>query len=152
MVCLNRNSTDLKRVSLIHAAGVYESRGRFCGLLFGATDGALFGRYRGTSQSWLSALSNPPGKAPYVGPIILWLIGFFILMSFDAREKLSWEMAALSLAYLLALPAYLLGSLCYNFAVRPRKLKNWERKFMCQCCGAIIEDESSSRSYARVRA
>jgi len=151
MVCLNCNSTDLKRVSLIHAAGVYESRGRFRGLLFGSTDGALFGRYRGTSQSRLSALLNPPGKAPYVGPIILWLIGFFILMSFDGRGKLSWEMAALSAAYLLALPAYLLGSLSYNFVVRPRRLKDWERKFMCQRCGAIVENQSSSAADVQAR-
>jgi hypothetical protein len=41
MVCLYCNSTDLKRVSLIHAAGAYESRGRFRGLLFGSTAGAL---------------------------------------------------------------------------------------------------------------
>jgi hypothetical protein len=103
MVCPNCNSSNLKRVSLIHAAGVYESRGRFRGLLFGGTDGALFGRYRGTSQSRLSALSNPPARAPYLGPIILWRIGFFILMSFDGRGKLSWEMAALSVAYLFLL-------------------------------------------------
>jgi hypothetical protein len=65
-------------------------------------------------------------------------------MSFDARGKLSWEMAALSVAYILALPTYLLGAVCYNFVVRPTKLKNWERKFMCQRCGAIVENESSS--------
>ena len=64
-------------------------------------------------------------------------------MSFDAQGKLSWEMAVLSLMYILALPVYLLGSLVYNFVFRPRKLKNWERKFMCQRCGTIIEDESS---------
>jgi hypothetical protein len=121
-------------------------------LLFGSIDGALFGRYRGTSQSRFSALSNPPGKAPHVGPVILWLIGFFLLTSFDAQGKLSWEIAALFTAYILALPGYLLGSLCYNFVVRPKKLKNWERKFMCQRCGAIIEDESSSRADAQVRA
>jgi hypothetical protein len=137
MVCPNCNSSDLKRVSLIHAAGVYESRGRFRGLLFGGTDGALFGRYRGTSQSRLSALSNPPAGAPYLGPIILWLIGFFILMSFDGQGKLSWEMAVLSVAYLFLLPAYLLVSLFYNFFVRTAKHRRWNEKFMCQRCGAI---------------
>jgi hypothetical protein len=151
MVCLNCNSTDLKRVSLIHSAGVFESRGRFRGFHFGSTDASFFGRYRGASQSRLSALLNPPGKAPYVGPIILWLIGFFILMSFDGRGKLSWEMAALSAAYLLALPAYLLGSLSYNFVVRPRRLKDWERKFMCQRCGAIVENQSSSAADVQAR-
>jgi hypothetical protein len=115
-------------------------------------DGALFGRYRGTSQSRLSRMLNPPRKLPYVAPITLWLIGFFILMSFDARGKLPWEMAILSVAYILALPAYLLGSLCYNFVVRPRKVKNWERKFICQCCRAMIEDESGRTADAQVRA
>ena len=152
MVCLNCTSTDLRKVSLTHAAGVYESQGWFLGFLLGGMDGPLFGRYRGTSQSRLSRMLNPPRKLPYVAPTILWLIGFFVLMSFDARGKLSWAMAVLSVAYILALPAYLLGSLCYNFVVRPRKLKNWERKFMCQRCGAISEDESKKSADPQVRA
>jgi hypothetical protein len=95
---------------------------------------------------------NPPRKLPYVAPTILWLIGFFILLSFVGRGKLSWEMALLSVAYILALPASLLGSLSYNIVVRPRKLKNWERRFMCQRCGAMIEDESRRGAAAQVRA
>ena len=152
MVCLNCTSTDLRKVSLTHAAGVYESRGWFLGFLLGGMDGALFGRYRGTSQSRLSRMLNPPRKLPYVAPTILWLIGFFILLSFVGRGKLSWEMALLSVAYILALPASLLGSLSYNIVVRPRKLKNWERRFMCQRCGAMIEDESRRGAAAQVRA
>jgi hypothetical protein len=137
MVCPNCNSSNLKRVSLIHAAGVYESRGRFRGLLFGGTDGALFGRYRGTSQSRLSALSNPPARAPY-----RWTDHFManrILHPdvFRWTRKLSWEMAVLSVAYLFLLPAYLLASLFYNFFVRPAKHRRWKEKFMCQRCGTI---------------
>ncbi len=139
MVCPNCSSTDLRKVSLVHAAGIYESRGRFFGLLFGGMDGLLFGRYRGTSQSHLSASFSPPRKLPYLAPIVLWLIGFFILMSLDARGKLSWPMAVVSVGYVLLLPAYLLGSLIYNLFVRSGKFKQWQRKFMCQRCGAIVE-------------
>src|SRR5882724_13661775 len=141
MVCLNCSSTDLRKVSLVLAAGIHEFRGRFLGLLLGGADGALLGRNRGTSQSRLSQLLNPPRKLPYFGPIVLWLFGFFILMSFDAQGKLSWAMAVLSVAYVLLLPAYLLGSLIYNLFIRPKKFKQWQQKFMCQRCGAIVEPD-----------
>ena len=146
MVCLNCSSTDLRKVSLALAAGIHEFRGRFLGLLLGGADGALLGRYRGTSQSRLSRLLNPPRKLPYFGPIVLWLFGFFILMSFDAQGKLSWAMAVLSVAYVLLLPAYLLGSLIYNLFFRPKKFKQWQQKFICQQCGAIVEDDRYTRS------
>ena len=38
VICPRCNSTDLKKVSLIYAAGVCESRGRMGGLLFGNGD------------------------------------------------------------------------------------------------------------------
>jgi len=41
MVCPNCNSTDLKKLSLIYAAGVYESRGSLLGALVGSGDGLL---------------------------------------------------------------------------------------------------------------
>ncbi|SRR5579871_100585 len=144
MVCPNCSSTDLKKVSLVHSAGVYESRGSFVGFLLGG--GALFGRYRGTSQSRLSASLNPPRKLPYVAPIILWLIGFFILMSFDAQGKLSWAMALVSVAYVLFLPAYLLGALIYNLFVRPKRVGKWQENFLCQRCGALVEADKFIRS------
>src|SRR5260370_3515217 len=116
----------------MHGAGVYEHRVGFLGLLLGGIEGALLGRYWGTSQGRLSQMLNPPRKLPYVRPTILWLIGFFILMSFNGRGNLSWEMAVLSVAYLFLLPAYLLASLFYNFFVRPAKHRGWKKKFMCQ--------------------
>src|SRR5882724_9144888 len=121
MVCANCNSTDLKKLPLIHAAGVYESSGRFRGFFFGDSDGLLFGRYKGTSQSRLSKMVDPPRRLPFAAPTILWLLGFFVLMSFDGRGKLSWVMGVLSVAYLFLLPTYLLASLFYNFFVRPTK-------------------------------
>ena len=141
MVCPNCNSPDLKTMSLIHAAGVYESRGRIWGFVAGTGDGLFFGKYRGTSQSRLSKAVSPPTKLPYAAPIILWLVGFFPTMAFVGRAKLSALTGLISVGYVLALPLYLLVALFYNSLVRPKKHKSWERKFMCQRCGALIEAE-----------
>jgi hypothetical protein len=141
-----------KRLSLIHAAGTYESRGRLGGLFLGNGDGLFFGRYRGTNQSRLSKIVGPPTKAPFGTPIILWLIGFFLLVALDGRGRLSWLVGMLSVAYVLALPVYLLGALFYNIFLRPRKLEVWEHKFMCQKCGAIIRSQTDSREAVQVRA
>ncbi len=137
MACPNCNSTDLKKLSLIYAAGVYESRGSLLGALVGSGDGLLFGRYREKSQSRLSKLAAPPKKMPYVAPTILWLMGFFVLMAFIGRGKLSGTMGLLSISYLLLLPVVLAGNLAYNLFFYTKKHRTWERKFMCQCCGAI---------------
>jgi hypothetical protein len=137
--CPNCNSSDVKRVSLIHAAGLYESRGRIRGFLLGKSDGLLFGSYRGTNQSRLSKMVRPPAKFPYATPAILWLVGFFPVMAFVGRGKLSWWTAMASLAYVLLLPAYLLAGLFYNLFLRPKKYRAWERHLMCQKCGFILD-------------
>jgi hypothetical protein len=50
-------------------------------------------------------------------------------------------MGILSVAYIMALPVYLLAALFYDFFLRPKKLRVWEHKFMCQRCGHILETE-----------
>jgi hypothetical protein len=137
MICPNCNSSDMKRVSLIHADGLYESCGRIRGFFLGHSDGLLFGKYRGKNQSRLSAMLSPPRKLPYASPLALWLAGFFLVMAFVGGGKLSLGMSFLSALYILSLPAYLIGALCYNLAIQPKKFKHWNRKFMCQRCGAI---------------
>jgi hypothetical protein len=94
---------------------------------------------------------RPPGKLPYTSPIILWLVGFFILMAFVGRGKLSWWMAMVSLGYVLLLPAYLLAALFYNFFLRPRKYRMWERKLMCQKCGFIFNVQESAEASSNER-
>jgi hypothetical protein len=135
MRCPHCNSTDLQKASLIYAAGVYQTRGRMGGLLLGNGDAFFVGKYKGANQSLLSKMVAPPRKAPYVAPVVLWLIGFFIVMAFAGRGKLSWMMGALSVGYLLVLPAYLLAALLYNFFPRPAKYKAWNEEFICQRCG-----------------
>jgi hypothetical protein len=82
---------------------------------------------------------GPPKKLPCAVPAILWLLGLFILLAFDGRGKLSWLLEMISAVYILAIPAYFLVALFHNLLVRPKKHKDWERKSMCQRCGALIE-------------
>jgi hypothetical protein len=138
MVCPNCNSTDLKKLSLIYAAGASESRGRILGFFVGSGNGLLFGKYTGTSQSRLSKTAAPPGKLPFATPTILWLLGFFVVMAFAGRGRLSTLMAIVSAFYLFLLPAYVIGALFYNFLVRPKKHKAWEKEFLCQRCGTVV--------------
>jgi hypothetical protein len=136
----------MKKLPLIHAASVHESHGSLRALFLGDGPGLLFAGYKGTSQSRLSKMVGPPRRLPVASPIVLWLLGFFILMAFDGRGKLSWVMGMLSLAYLFLLPAYLLGSLFYNFFVRPAKHLRWKEKFMCQRCGALTERQAGGHT------
>jgi hypothetical protein len=133
-------------VSLIHAAGVYESRGRVRGWFAGAIDGMLFGSYKGTNQSRLSMMVRPPTKFPYAVPAILWLVGFFPLVAFVGRVKLSFAMGLVSVAYLLLLPTLVVSAFVYNSFVYPQKYRAWEGMFMCQRCGAFINTPGSSQS------
>jgi hypothetical protein len=148
MICPSCNSSDMKRVSLIHAAGLYQSRGRIRGFLLGNSDGLVFGRYRGTNQSRLSHLVRPPAKFPYVAPAILWLVGFFPLMAFVGRGKLSFVVGLLSVGYVLLLPALVVSAFVYNSFLYPQKYRAWEAMFMCQRCGALINTQGSSQTSA----
>jgi uncharacterized membrane protein YfcA len=112
----------------------------------GLGDGLLFGRWRGRSQSLLSKRMALPRKAPYLAPAFVWLLGFFIVVAFAGRGKLSWLIGALSTAYVLLLPTYLLASLAYNFLVRPKNYRKWEQKFLCLQCGAVVVPLPASES------
>ena len=145
MRCPHCYSTDLKKASLIYAGGVYQSRGRMGGLLLGSGDAFFVGKYKGANQSLLSKMVGPLRKAPYVAPVILWVMGFFIVMAFAGRGKLLWMMGALSMGYALTLPVYLLVALFYNFFLRPKKKTEWEGKFLCQRCGLVWNPHESHR-------
>ena len=137
MVCSNCNSTDLRKLSLIYAEGSYASTGRIGGISLGEVVSFHFGRYRGRNQSKLSALAGPPRKRSYVAPTIVWLVGFFIVMPFAGRGKLSDTMGLFCVAYLFLLPILVIGTLAYNLFAYPRRRKSWALKFMCLRCGAI---------------
>ena len=147
--CPNCRSTDLKRIFLVYAAGVHDTRGRFIASLPGSASGLFFGRYRGASQSRLSKIVAPPVRAPYFLPIVLWLFGFFVVIAFGSLGKLSSLMALISVGYNLLLPVYLIAALFYNWFVRPTKYRNWENTFLCQRCATRIEPYVARPSVAQ---
>jgi hypothetical protein len=146
LICPNCQSSDLKKLSLVHAHGLHESRGNITGLLLGSVDTLIFGKSRQTNQSRLSAMAAPPRTLPYVKPFFLWLVGFFPIMAFAGRGKPSWITDSVAVAYILLLLAYPLGALLYNHLVRPKKYKRWDRMFMCQRCGVVVEPHTGSQS------
>jgi hypothetical protein len=70
-------------------------------------------------------------------------------MAFVGRAKLSFLTSLIPVAYVLTLRVYLLVALSYNWLVRPKNYKNWERMFMCQRCGALIEAQIGTQVNAR---
>jgi hypothetical protein len=84
-------------------------------------------------------MAAPPANIPYVGPVILWLVGFSPIMAFVGSGKLSLFTGLVSVGYIFLLPAYLMGALFYNFILRPKKYRKWDATFMCQRCGTLVE-------------
>jgi hypothetical protein len=149
MTCPKCHSGDLKKMSLIYAEGVRESGGRFFGSFLG--DGLWFGRYRGTSQSRLSAMLSPPRKFPHGLPMVVWLLVFFPLMAFVGRGKLSWIMGLIATVYVFLLPALPVGAFAYNQLVYPRKYKRWDATLVCERCAALVKPWDRSRLGARFK-
>lgn len=82
---------------------------------------------------------DPPKKGRYGVSVILWLVGFFIVMAFAGPGRISTGMAVCYLSYILLLPGMLIATLAYNLIVYPAKYRRWKSKFMCQDCGTIVE-------------
>jgi hypothetical protein len=148
MKCPKCHSSDLKKISLIYAEGVRESRGGFIGWCNG--NGVEFGRRWGRSESRLSAMLSPPQKFPYGRPIVLWLIAFFPLMAFVGRGKLSWATGLITTLYVFLLPAIPVGAFAYNLSVYPRKYAGWDSTLACRRCGARFQPRANSQSIASV--
>ena len=137
VLCPTCKSSDLKKLSLIYAAGMHESQGRIHRWLL-ADERLLLGRYQGTNQNRLSKIARPPVRPPFVSPVILWFVGLFVVMAFVGGGRASWMVGFLAAAYVLSLPAYFLVAVSYCFFVRPKKHRRWDGMFMCGRCGALV--------------
>jgi hypothetical protein len=51
-----------------------------------------------------------------------------------------------SVAYVLLLPALVVGAFAYNCFVYPKKYRRWDGEFMCQRWGALINAHTSAQS------
>jgi preprotein translocase subunit Sss1 len=159
MQCPNCKSEALIKLSLVHSAGLSEiethSRGR--GLILGNNGVALgFGNFKttGTSQTRLSKLANPPRKKPYLMVIFGWLLGLLILgwllgyattisHAPEARfeQQFRWILYGFSSLAAIALVV----TWRYNHRVFPRRLRFWNRSFICRHCGEIFQTPTTGQ-------
>ena len=152
MRCPKCNSDECTKLSLVYLNGISDirtrSRGR--GFDFRETAGAFSfkSRGRGTFQTHLSKLAGPPRKLPYRNVILWWALGLAILYWLFGELVWIHELSAVRSVTLFPQYAHaysgaallvlaLLG--WYNRLVRPRRLRLWERSFMCERCGNIFQ-------------
>ena len=112
-------------------------------MLTGHDDALYFGRYRAQSESALARMARPPKKARYVGPTILWLVGFFVVFAFVGRTEISTPIVLFLLTYVAMLPALLTAAFAYNLFIYRARYRRWEAKFICRDCGAIVDPSTS---------
>lgn len=154
MVCPSCSSTDLKKLSFVYASGTYDGKGLNRGLVLSADGpGVHIGRSRGTYQSKLSQIAAPPKKRSFVKAILFWLAGMVVvaILSRNLLHSLPRNQAReldnlAGLVYLLILPILLVWIFWYNRRVYPELFRQWDSRFMCQRCGAIIEPQASAAS------
>jgi len=149
--CPKCNSTDLKKVSLVHQEGTYhiDMRSRMRGLLFaGGGPDILVGRTttRGSQQSALSKRLSPPSKWSYV-KLVLWS-GFVTLIALVlyVQHVMSSPVPASSLPvklYVVFAPVVLLLLLGivwrHNHSTYQQKYTQWNESFICERCGTVSQ-------------
>lgn len=149
--CPQCGSTELKKLSIIHAAGLSDlnARSRGWGLLVGSGGADLgFGsfRTRGEVQTRLSQKLSPPRKWSYLKILFGGLMGIFILEfilgyfdtflrfggNFD--RQLTW----FGYGWLGIIAFILCITFRHNVWTVPKRYQVWDRSFMCRRCGQIL--------------
>lgn len=150
--CPQCGSTELTKLSLIHAAGLSDlnARSRGWGLLVGSGGADLgFGTFKTTGeiQTRLSQKVSPPRKLSYLKILFGGLTGLFVLESilgyFDTflrfggnfNQQLTWF--GYGLLGIIAFVLFL--ALHHNVQVFPRRYRLWNRSVMCRRCGHVLE-------------
>src|SRR5713226_8111405 len=149
--CPKCNSSNLKKVSLVHQEGTYHiaARSKMRGLLFaGGGPGILVGRTstRGSQQSALSKRLSPPTKWSYV-KLVGWSgVVTLIALVIYVQHVMSSPVPASSLPvklYVIFAPIVLLlfiGTVWrHNHSIYQRKYAQWNESFICERCGTVSQ-------------
>lgn len=148
--CPQCGSTELTKLSLIHAAGLSDlnARSRGWGLLVGSGGADLgFGTFKtkGEIQTRLSQKVSPPRKWSYLKILFGGLIGLFVLEFilgyFDTflrfggnfNQQLTW----FGYSWLAIVGFILCLAVRNNLGIYPRRYCRWNRSFMCRRCGQV---------------
>lgn len=150
--CGQCGSSEISKLSLIFDEGFsrLEARSRGWGLMVGAEGAELgFGKFRtkGQIQSRLSRKVSPPHKWSYWKVLFWGLIGLLVLeftlgyvdtvlrFGGNFNQQLAW----CGYAWLAIIVVILSTTLRHNVWIVPKRLRVWERSFMCHRCGRILE-------------
>ncbi len=149
--CPKCNSSNLKKVSLVHQEGTYHiaARSKIRGLLFaGGGPGILVGRLttRGSQQSALSKHLSPPSKWSYV-KLVLWSgVVTLIALVVYVQHVMSSPVPASSLPvklYVVFAPIVLLLLLGivwrHNHSAYEQKYSQWNESYICERCGTVSQ-------------
>lgn len=150
--CPQCGSTELTKLSLIHATGLSDlnARSRGWGVLFGSGGTDLgFGTFKtkGEIQTRLSQKVSPPRKRSYLKILIGGLIGFFVLEfilgyfdtflrfggNFD--QQLTW----FGYGWLGIIAFILCITFRHNAWTVPKRYQVWDQSSMCCSCGHIAQ-------------
>jgi hypothetical protein len=151
--CPKCNSTDLKKVSLAHEEGHFRSEGRTRLSAVVAGSGGpdlVVGRAttRGTQQSALSKKLTPPLKWSYlkvIGWSVLvflsagWLVFYVNTVTTNATRVASTSLMLFGLISGAIFVLLLLLVWRHNHTAYQHRYAEWDRSFLCQRCGAVIQ-------------
>ena len=155
--CPNCNSTNLKKVSLAYQQGLFHSvaHTRLRAVSVGSCGPDLLigtATTRGVHQSVLSKQLSPPVKWPYRKPVLWWAVVSFSIgwIVFYVNSFMKHSSAVLSPQLIhfvrISVAIFLLLVVRFwrhnQFTYKPRYAQ-WERWFLCQCCGTLAEQEQA---------
>ena len=151
--CPKCNSTDLKKVSLAHEEGLFQSEGRTrlrAVVVGGGGPDLVVGRAttQGTQQSAHSKKLNPPVKWSYLKVIgwsvlvfacVGWLVFYVNTVTTNPTTVSS---APLRVFALIAGALFILLTFLvfrHNHSIYQRRFAEWDRSFICQRCGTFFD-------------
>ena len=153
LCCLNCNSNDLKRVSLTYQEGLFRTQARTrlrAAMVGGSGPDLVVGRAttQGTQQSALSNHLRPPVKWSYL-KVIFWSVLVFLSLAWivfhantvttNPTTVISTPLTVFSLVSAGVFVFLLFFVWRHNHSTYTQRYAQWDRSFICQRCGAIIE-------------
>src|SRR5208283_88733 len=157
--CPKCNGTDLKKVSLAYQEGLYriDARTRLSAALVGGNGPDLVVGRATTQASHQSALSkrlSPPAKWSYlkVGSwsVLMFLCVGWLIFYVNTVTTNSPTVSSLALTFfaLMAAAIFLLMMFLvrrHNRTAYAEGYAEWDRSFICQCCGGLGEQKNNLR-------
>jgi hypothetical protein len=151
--CPKCNSTDLKKVSLAHEEGFFQSEGRTRLRAVAVGSGGpdlVVGRAttRGTGQSALSKKLTPPVKWSYLKVIgwsvlvfvcVGWLVFYVNTVATNATTVSSAPLRLVALIFAAVFGLLLFFVWKHNNSTIKKRLVEWDSSFICSRCGTVSQ-------------